>query len=129
MQFLLALHLLLKTEMKLNLFYDEKVSRNDLFFFIGIAYIPVLLNQYFFWYNLVTYCAPNLVSSIDEIETTRFISGFSLNQILSFGKISWIACYLIMIWRFYCLEIKLYKILISVLFPSFLVVIINYLLD
>jgi hypothetical protein len=112
------------TDIMMNTLFEENISKKNLFFIIGLALVPLLVYQYFLWYNLITYCNANVIKTINDYYNIKFIFNLSFSNINLIGKICWVLFYLSMIALLYFKKVKLYKILISVISPSLLVVII-----
>jgi len=109
------------TEIMMNTIFEEKIDKMDLFFIVGVALVPFLIYQYFFWYNLSTYCNVNLIKTPDDYYTIKFMFNLSFSEINFIGKICWILLYLIIINLLYFRKKSLYKVLTSVISPSLLV--------
>lgn len=114
------------TEIMMNTIFEEKIDRMDLFFIIGVALVPFLIYQYFFWYNISTYCNAALVKTPDDYYSIKFLFNLSFSDINFMGKSCWLLLYLIIIIQLYFKKKSLYKVLISVILPSLLVILFYY---
>lgn len=63
---IIFLFIFFSSEMMLNNFFCEKIRKPILFNIIGISYIPMLIYQYVFWYNIIAYCSTSNIKSIDS---------------------------------------------------------------
>ena len=61
------------SDMMLNTVFEEKVDRRSLLSIIGISYIPMLIYQYIFWYNLITYCAIGKLADAKDLLSVPFM--------------------------------------------------------
>ena len=93
---------------------------------IGISYTPMLIYQYVFWFNLLYYCKVGEIASLEDFINMKFMLDLSLRDFQFVNLVCWGIIYLIMILFYIFKDINVFKVLFSVLFPSFIVVIAYY---
>lgn len=103
--------------------FEIEIKSSEIFFAVSIGLMPLLLYQYFFWYNLIMY-SPNvsIVSVESFFERIDFLFNLTFQEVRAIGDI----CYLLffpitIITLFNSCRCKLIDIIISVCLPSVIV--------
>lgn len=109
-----------------NSFFEEKVSKRSLLTIIGISYIPMLIYQYTFWFNLLFYCQYGKITSVEEFICMKYMFGFKLQDFQFINLVCWGLIYLIIILYYILNNKNVFKTILSVLFPSFIVILTYY---
>lgn len=109
------------TEITINLIFDGGIKKKDLLFIISISFMPFLIYQYFFWYNLITFCTYENIKTEMDLYNIKYSFGLSLSDLSFLGDMCWVLLYTISFILLYLKVKSLYKTFISVFFPSFLV--------
>jgi len=114
--------------MMLNNFFCEKIRKPILFNIIGISYIPMLIYQYVFWYNIIAYCSTSNIKSIDSFINTKFMYGLTLKDFEFINLICWGLLYLIPIITLIYKEFRIIPILVAFILPSALSALFYYII-
>lgn len=115
--------LYISINLMINYAFDERMSKKELYITLSFAFLPVLLYQYFFWYNLITYCNPSTIKTTEDFLNMRFIFNLGLKDLEFISNLCWMLLYLNIIIWLYLNGITLLKVLASVVVPTALVVI------
>ena len=115
------------SELMFNSFFEEHISKRSLISIIGISYTPMLIYQYVFWFNLILYCKVGEITSIEEFVNMKYILGLCLQDFQFINLVCWGIIYLIIILFYIFKDINVFKVLFSMLFPSFIVILVYYL--
>lgn len=113
------------THILLSDFFEEKIKFAHIFSIVGIAMIPILLDNYFFWINLISYAANSSIRTINDFMNIRYYGNLTITNFETINTICWILVYMIIITRLYALKIKFYKAAVATILPT-LVLIITY---
>lgn len=109
----------------MRIFFEIEIKSIEIMFSVSIGLIPLLLYQYFFWYNLIMY-SPNVsivsVSLENFFEKINFLFNLTFQEIQAIGDICYLLFFPITILTLYnsCRR-KLIDIIISVCAPSVIV--------
>ncbi len=87
----------------------------------------MLIYQYVFWFNLILYCKVGEITSIEEFVNMKYILGLRLQDFQFINLVCWGIIYLIIILFYIFKDINVFKVLFSMLFPSFIVILVYYL--
>lgn len=112
------LYLYFPTEILINDFFDQKVSKIFLLKVIGFAYIPMLIEQYFLWYNLLTYWGNQNIIEGKDFLLTSFAFGFSIKDLEFINTVCWGIIYLVTIICLIIKDVNVIAVIVSVLLPS-----------
>ena len=123
---MISLFIYYTSDIMFNSFFEEHVSKKSLMSIIGISYTPMLIYQYVFWFNLLYYCKVGEIASLEDFINMKFMLDLSLRDFQFVNLVCWGIIYLIMILFYIFKDINVFKVLFSVLFPSFIVVIAYY---
>lgn len=93
-------------EIMMNFFFEEKINRKDLYYILGIAFIPMLLFEYFYWLNLIRYCNLSVIKNIDEFTNMKFMFNLKMHDMKFINMICWGILYLIPILYFFLIKIS-----------------------
>ena len=109
--------------------FDEQIDRRRLYIALGICFLPVLIYQYFFWYNLISYCNTKNIKNIDDFLNIKYMFDLTLKEFGLISNICWGLLYLGIIYYLYFSNKPIFKILISVTTPTILVISIFYIIS
>ncbi len=123
------LFLYFTTEIMINDVFEQRVGKFTLLKLIGISYLPMLIYQYFFWFNLIYYCNGDKIKSVDDFLSTKFMFGLQLNDFEFINLVCWGLIFLITILYLLYKDKNVWAILFSVLFPSSIVVLVYYIIS
>lgn len=107
------------------IFFEIKISMADIFFSVSCGFIPLLMYQYFFWYNIISYTPKTSNISVsnyfDEIE---LLFNLTYKELLFIGDVSSILFFPISIIAIYyfCRYKNLFKIILSVCIPPLIAI-------
>lgn len=113
------------TKIMLTDFFDEKISLSLLFSIIGIAMIPILLDDYFLWGNLIYYVSRANVKSVDDFMDIEYFAGLKITDFQMVNSICWGLSYMVVIISLIVNKISYRKAFISVILPT-LILIVTY---
>jgi len=117
------------SDMMLNTVFEEKVDRRSLLSIIGISYIPMLIYQYIFWYNLITYCAIGKLADAKDLLSVPFMYDLKLKDFEFINLVCWGLIYLIVILYLIFKDKNVFKVIGSILFPSMIVALTYYIIS
>lgn len=103
--------------------FEISIKSSDIFFAVSIGLIPLLLYQYFFWFNLIMYSPDLSVISVDSyFEKIDFLFNLSFKQVRLIGDICYLLFFPITTLILYqsCRQ-KLIDIILAVCIPSVIV--------
>lgn len=123
------LFLYFTTEIMINDVFEQGVCKFTLFKLIGISYLPMLIYQYFFWFNLIFYCNGDKIKSVDDFLSTKFVFGLQLSDFEFINLVCWGLIFLITILYLLYKNKNIWAILFSVLFPSSIVALVYYIIS
>lgn len=123
------LFLYFTTEIMINDVFEQGVCKFTLFKLIGISYLPMLIYQYFFWFNLIFYCNGDKIKSVDDFLSTKFVFGLQLSDFEFINLVCWGLIFLITILYLLYKDKNVWAILFSVLFPSSIVALVYYIIS
>lgn len=107
----------------MRMFFEVEIKSSEIMFAVSIGLLPLLLYQYFFWYNLIMY-SPNasIVSIENFFEKINFLFNMTFQKIQLIGDICYLLFFPITILILYnsCRR-KLIDIIISVCVPSVII--------
>ena len=106
-------------------FFDEKISLSLLFSIIGMAMIPLLLDDYFLWGNLIYYVSSEDVKSVKDFIDIEYFAGLKIADFQILNSICWGVAYLIIIIGLVVNKISYSKAFVSVILPT-LILIVTY---
>lgn len=101
-----------------NEVFDLKISSKDLLFVLGIAFVPMMLYYYFYWFNLLFFCRPNQFSCVDDFTKTKFVFGLTHNDFKFINQICWLSIYFIIILYFIYKDKPFIQSVFTVILPS-----------
>lgn len=122
------LYLFITIKLMMNYFFEDYLSSKTLYIMIGIGFVPVLLYQYFFWFNLVSYCNLHVIKTTDDFMNMRFMFGLDLKALGFISNIGWGALYLIITLWMYLTGRSLIKTLCSVVVPTLFVILMYHII-
>ena len=123
------LFLYFTTEILLNDFFEEHVEKAELIKIIGIAYMPMLIYQYFFWFNILSYCTTEKIKTVSDFLNMTYIFGLQMNDFEFINTVCWGVIYLIIIIYLFFHNVKILSSLVSVLLPSTIALITYYIIS
>ena len=123
------LFLYFTTEIMINDVFEQGVCKFTLFKLIGISYLPMLIYQYFFGFNLIFYCNGDKIKSVDDFLSTKFVFGLQLSDFEFINLVCWGLIFLITILYLLYKDKNVWAILFSVLFPSSIVALVYYIIS
>lgn len=109
------------TQIMVNIIFEHKINKVDIFFIAGISFSPFLIYQYFLWYNLIEYANSSVIKKAEDFYNIKYAFGLSFNDLNFIGTICWVILYLIMIVMLYRKMNSIIKTVTSVLTPSLMV--------
>lgn len=59
----------------MNIVFEEHIKALDLYSILGLSFLPMLLYEYFFWYNLIIYGKQTIEYSTEGINNMKFLFG------------------------------------------------------
>lgn len=123
------LFLFFSAEIMLNDFFGEKIRKQTLLNLIGISFIPMLLYQYLFWFNILSYCHATNIKEVHDFINMTFIYGLTFKDFEFINLLCWILIYLIPVIYFIIYKkINMVSTIISFLLPSSLVILFYYII-
>lgn len=123
------LFLYFTTEIMINDVFEQGVGKFTLLKLIGISYLPMLIYQYFFWFNLIFYCNGDKIKSAEDFLSTKFVFGLQLSDFEFINLVCWGLVFLITILYLLYKDKNIWAILFSVLFPSSIVALVYYIIS
>lgn len=103
--------------------FEINIKSIEIIFAVSIGLIPLLLYQYFFWYNLIMYSPDvSIVSADSYFEKIDFLFNLTFKEVRAIGDICYLLFFPITILTLYqsCRH-KFINIIISVCVPSVIV--------
>lgn len=119
---ILFLFLYLSSEIMLNDFFGENVKKETLLNILGVSFIPMLAHQYFFWYNILSYCNTANIKRIQDLANMKFMFDLTLESFEYINLLCWGLVYLIPILYFIYKDMNVFSTFISFLIPSSLTI-------
>lgn len=106
------------THILLTDFFDIRINMSDTFCVVGIAMTPILLDDYFLWFNLITYTSNINISSYKEFMDIEYFAGLKIQDFQAINTYCWIGVYLIIFASLVLHKISFFKAIISTILPS-----------
>lgn len=106
--------------------FDEQISKTNLWLMIGIGLTPMLIEDYFYWFNLIYYADANTIRTIEDFLNLKYSFNLSISDFKTLNIFCWCLLYLTMILFLYIKSYPLYKVLLSTLLPSIFVILTYY---
>lgn len=103
--------------------FEINIKSSEIIFAVSIGLIPLLLYQYFFWYNLIMYSPDvSIVSGDSYFEKIDFLFNLTFKEVRAIGDICYLLFFPITILTLYqsCRH-KFINIIIAVCVPSVIV--------
>lgn len=104
----------------LRLLFEIDITYSGIMFAVSIGLIPLLLYQYFFWYNLIMYSPDTSTTSVDNyFEKINFLFNLTFKEVQVIGDVCYLLFFPITILTLYesCRH-NLINIIIAVCVPS-----------
>ncbi|ERK39114.1 hypothetical protein HMPREF9135_1156 [Segatella baroniae F0067] len=105
-------------EIMLNDFFGENIDKKKLIKIIGLSYLPMLIYQYYFWFNILFYCNTDKIKSASEFLSMTFMFDLQLSDFEFINTVCWGFIYLYIIIYLIYHDVNILAVLVSVLFPS-----------
>ena len=109
-------------ETMMNIVFEEHIKALDLYSILGFSFLPMLLYECFFWYNLIIYGKQTIEYSTEGINNMKFLFGLEQRDMSYINTCCWIALYMIIIFYFFFKGKSMWKTLVSVLLPTALTI-------
>lgn len=116
-------------ELMMHYVFDEQIDKMRLYIALVICFLPVLIYQYFFWYNLISYCNPKDIKNIDDFLNIKYMFDLTLKELGFISNVCWGLLYLGVIYYLHFSNKPILKVLISVILPTILVISIFYIIS
>lgn len=103
--------------------FEMDIKSGEVFFAVSVGLIPLLLYQYFFWFNLLMYTPDVSIISVENyFEKINFLFNLTFQEVQAIGDICYLLFFPITIITLYqsCRR-KLINIIIAVCVPSVIV--------
>lgn len=100
--------------------FDINISFVENFFAVSTGFIPLLLYQYFFWYNLIMYSPATFTGLVENyFKEIKFLFDFTYKEMLAIGDMCFMLFFPVTILTLYqsCKQ-NLFKIIVAVCVPS-----------
>lgn len=107
-------------------FFEERISKADLWLMVGIGLTPMLIEDYFFWFNMIYYADVNTIHTEEDFLNLKYSFNLSISDFRTLNLFCWCLLYLIMNLFLYIKSYPLHKVLLSTLLPSMLVLMAYY---
>ena len=120
------LYLFITIKLMMNYVFDDFLPTKSLYTMIGIGFIPVLLYQYFFWFNLILYCNLETIKTPGDFMNMRFMFGLDLKTLGFISSLCWGILYLIITLWMYFAGKSILKTLCSVVAPTLFVILVYH---
>ena len=112
------------TYLMLSEVFEEEIRSKELFTIVCIAMIPVLMYDYFYWFNLIYYVHIDDMHSINDFFNVTYWNGLKLSDFHILNTVCWLLLFTIviifLIWKGH----SIIKSLLSVLIPPSIVILI-----
>ena len=98
--------------------FDKQIDLQAFFCAICFSLIPLLLYDYFFWFNLIEYAATAKLSTVTDFLNLKYAFGITLKDFDLINTCCWIYLYIHLAVYFIKRKISIYVTLMSILLPS-----------
>lgn len=122
------LFLYFSSEIMFNALFGEEIEKYVLLKILGISFIPMLIYQYFFWFNILIYCNTISIKEVSDFINMTFMYGLTLEDFGFINLICWGIVYLVPVVYFIYKEVNFVSTIVSFLLPSFLTLFFYYIL-
>ena len=122
------LFLFFSSEIMFNDLFGEEIEKYVLLKILGISFIPMLIYQYFFWFNILIYCNTISIKEVSDFVNMTFMYGLTLEDFGFINLICWGCVYLVPVVYFIYKEVNFVSTIVSFLLPSFLTLFFYYIL-
>ena len=102
-------------------FFEVEIKLSQLFSIVGISMIPILLDDYFFWTNLICYVPNATILSVEDFMEIEYLGGLKINDFQYINSACWIISYIIMIINLIRKKIPYVVVFVSTMTPIFFV--------
>ena len=102
-------------------FFEVEIKLSQLFSIVGISMIPILLDDYFFWTNLICYVPNATILSVEDFMEIEYLGGLKINDFQYINSACWIISYIIMIINLIRRKIPYVVVFVSTMTPIFFV--------
>ncbi|MDE6227593.1 MAG: hypothetical protein K2M63_08770 [Muribaculaceae bacterium] len=125
----ISLFMVITITIMLNDVFDIKMSSKSMIQIVGIAFIPMVIYYYFFWYNLIQYCDAYTVKKIEDFTNMVYMWGLRLNDFSLINLLCWIYMYIYIIYELIRRKVKVVPAMVSTLMPSMIFIMVYYLIS